>query len=83
MIDAFYLLFQELISSDRDCAIKLLEYRGPRMEPQKLDSILEEHIKLRSYMRTKQTKDQIKAYQQVSYIPNIWFYRIIDDYIAL
>jgi len=53
------------------------------MEPQKLDSILEEHIKLRSYMRTKQTKDQIKAYQQVSYIPNIWFYRIIDDYIAL
>ena len=60
----FYWL-QELIKTDRLCAEKLLEGHGASMTEQKLDSILEEHIKLRGYMRTRQTKDQVEAYYQV------------------
>lgn len=36
------------------------------MEEQKLDSILEEHFKLRGYMRTVQIKAEIAAYFEVS-----------------
>jgi len=60
-----------LVKSDRLCAIKLLHGRGPEMTEQKLDSIIEEHIKLRSYMRTRQTKDQIAAYIQVFIISKV------------
>lgn len=48
------------------CAKKLLERRGPGMEEQKLDSILEEHFKLRGYMRTVQIKEEIAAYSEVN-----------------